>query len=97
MNILEIAHENDIDLEGACEAQLACSTCHVVFEDEDLFDRLEEPDIREEDLLDLAYGLTPTSRLGCQVVVDESFDGTTIQLPKATRNFYVDGFQPKPH
>lgn len=58
---------------------------------------MEEPDIREEDLLDMAYGLTPTSRLGCQVIVDDTFEGTVITLPKATRNFYVDGFVPKPH
>ena len=97
MNVLEIAHQNEIDLEGACEAQLACSTCHVIFEDEDLFENFGEIEIQEEDLLDMAYGLSPTSRLGCQVIVDKSFYGTKILLPKATRNFYVDGFKPKPH
>lgn len=75
---------------------LACSTCHVILED-DIFDNLEPAEDEEEDMLDLAFGLTPTSRLGCQVIVDESFANTKIVLPKATRNFYVDGHVPKPH
>ena len=62
--LLEVAHNNGIDLEGACESSLACSTCHVILED-GTYDRLEEPCEEEEDLLDLAYGLTHTSRLGC--------------------------------
>ena len=95
-NILEIAHENEIDLEGACDAQLACSTCHVILE-ERIFKDLPEADIREEDLLDLAPGLTATSRLGCQIIVTEKFEGAKVRLPSITRNFYVDGFVPKPH
>ena len=63
-HILNVAHLNDIEIEGACDAQLACSTCHVILEEE-VYEKLEEPDIWEEDLLDMAYGLTPTSRLGC--------------------------------
>ena len=62
--LLEVAHNNGIDLEGACESSLACSTCHVILDDE-IYDSLEEPCEEEEDLLDLAYGLTHTSRLGC--------------------------------
>ena len=96
ISILDIAHENGIDLEGACESSLACSTCHVILEDE-IFMGLPEAEIEEEDLLDLAFGLTATSRLGCQCKIDESFEGTEVTLPKATRNFYVDGFKPKPH
>lgn len=95
-HILSIAHANEIDLEGACEASLACSTCHVILPDE-LFDQLEEAGEEEEDMLDLAFGLSETSRLGCQVYIDERFEGTTIQLPEATRNMAVDGFKPKPH
>ena len=95
-NILEIAHANDIDLEGACEASCACSTCHVIF-DPELYDKLPEASVSEEDMLDMAYGLTETSRLGCQVKVTKEFEGTKIKLPKATRNFYVDGHKPKPH
>ena len=58
-NILVVAHKNDVDLEGACECSIACSTCHVVLDDE-VFDELPEPSEEEEDMLDLAYGLTPT-------------------------------------
>lgn len=96
MSILEVAHANDIDLEGACESSMACSTCHVILEDP-VFDELEEACEDEEDMLDMAFGLTDTSRLGCQVIVDEGFEGTTVTLPQATRNFYVDGHVPKPH
>ena len=95
-NLLEIAHQNEIELEGACEASLACSTCHVILP-ESIFKKLPEPEPEEEDLLDLAYGLTDTSRLGCQVKVTEQFEGIEVKLPKATRNFYVDGHKPKPH
>ncbi|CAI5739824.1 unnamed protein product [Hyaloperonospora brassicae] len=96
MSLLEVAHANDIDLEGACEASMACSTCHVILE-EPVYERLDEACEDEEDMLDMAFGLTDTSRLGCQVLVDEEFDGTTVTLPRATRNFYVDGHVPKPH
>ena len=61
---MEIAHANKIEIEGACEASLACSTCHVILE-EKIFSNLKAPNVEEEDLLDLAYGVTPTSRLGC--------------------------------
>ena len=94
--VLDVAHEREIDIEGACDSQLACSTCHVILEDK-LYDQLPPPEIREEDLLDMAFGLTPTSRLCCQVKIDERLEGAKITLPQATRNFYVDGFKPKPH
>ncbi|CAI5744933.1 unnamed protein product [Peronospora destructor] len=96
MSLLEVAHANDVDLEGACESSMACSTCHVILEDP-VFEKLEDACEDEEDMLDMAFGLTDTSRLGCQVIVDESFEGMTVTLPKATRNFYVDGHVPKPH
>ena len=96
MTLLEVAHKNKIDLEGACEGSVACSTCHVVLED-DIFDELPEATEDEDDMLDMAFGLTPTSRLGCQVIVTEDMDGTAITLPEATRNFYVDGHVPTPH
>ncbi|KAJ1646735.1 mitochondrial matrix iron-sulfur protein, partial [Dispira simplex] len=95
-SLLEIAHANNIDLEGACEASLACSTCHVIL-DEDVYDRLEEPSDEENDMLDLAFGLTETSRLGCQVRMSKDLNGMTVYLPAATRNMAVDGFKPKPH
>ena len=62
----DIAHEYDIDLEGACEGSIACSTCHVILSPEH-YDLLPEPSDDENDMLDMAFGLTDTSRLGCQV------------------------------
>ena len=97
-NLLETAHANDVELEGACEGSLACSTCHVVFESEDVFASLPEACDDENDMLDLAYGLTDRSRLGCQVTLERgALDGCVVTLPRATRNFAVDGFKPKPH
>lgn len=88
LSVLEIAHKNDISLEGACEGSLACSTCHVVVS-EDYFDILDEPSEDEEDMLDLAFGLTHTSRLGCQIIMTDELDGLTVKLPEATRNMMV--------
>ncbi|KAG6819627.1 hypothetical protein H0H93_010047 [Arthromyces matolae] len=89
-DLLSIAHEYDIDLEGACEGSVACSTCHVILTPE-YYDRLPEPDDEENDMLDMAFGLTDTSRLGCQVVLKPELDGMTATLPAATRNMFVDG------
>ncbi|WP_439817522.1 ferredoxin family 2Fe-2S iron-sulfur cluster binding protein [Zavarzinia sp. CC-PAN008] len=89
LSVLEIAHRNGIDLEGACEGSLACSTCHVVV-DPAFFDKLEEPKEEEEDMLDLAFGLTHTSRLGCQILMTDELDGLVVRLPVATRNMMVD-------
>ncbi|CAM6104495.1 unnamed protein product [Calypogeia fissa] len=97
MSMLEAAHENDIELEGACEGSLACSTCHVIVMDEDMYNKLPEPSDEENDMLDLAFGLTETSRLGCQVIAKPELDGLHLALPAATRNFAVDGHVPKPH
>ena len=87
--VLEAAHNNNIDLEGACEGSLACSTCHVIVEDEGYFNKLEEPSEDEEDMLDLAFGLTATSRLGCQIVMTKELDGLTLVVPGQTRNVSV--------
>ena len=87
-SVLEIAHDNNIDLEGACEGALACSTCHVIV-DADFFDRLPEPSEEEDDMLDLAFGLTHLSRLGCQLIITEELDGLVVRLPAATRNMMV--------
>jgi 2Fe-2S ferredoxin len=89
LSVLEIAHRNGIDLEGACEGSLACSTCHVIVDPED-YERLNEATEDEEDMLDLAFGLTHTSRLGCQIIITEELDGLTVTLPSATRNMMVD-------
>lgn len=97
MSMLEAAHENDIELEGACEGSLACSTCHVIVMDMEYYNKLEDPTDEENDMLDLAFGLTETSRLGCQVIAKPELDGLRLALPSATRNFAVDGYVPKPH
>lgn len=89
LSVLEIAHRNHVDLEGACEGSLACSTCHVIV-DSEWYDLLPEASEDEEDMLDLAFGLTHTSRLGCQIIITEELDGLTVQLPAATRNMMVD-------
>lgn len=79
-SLLDVAQEHGIDIEGACEGECACSTCHVILA-QDLFDQLPEMSEAEEDMLDLAAGLTDTSRLACQVNVTEEFEGIRIQLP----------------
>ena len=88
ISLLEVAHKNNVPLEGACEGSLACSTCHVIV-DETFFDGLAEPTEDEEDMLDLAFGLTHTSRLGCQIMVTDALDGLKVTLPAATRNMSV--------
>jgi len=88
LSVLEVAHRNDIDIEGACEGSLACSTCHVVV-DPDWYDLLKEATEDEEDMLDLAFNLTNTSRLGCQIIITEELDGLTVRLPAATRNLLL--------
>lgn len=86
--------ESHGDTAGACECSLACSTCHVVVEDEEVYDSLPEPSEEEEDMLDLAFGLTETSRLGCQVVLTPEIDGIVVRLPAATRNMYAGTLLP---
>jgi 2Fe-2S ferredoxin len=85
LSVLEIAHANDIEIEGACEGSLACSTCHVIVAPED-YERLSDATEDEEDMLDLAFGLTATSRLGCQILMSEELDGLTVTLPAETYN-----------
>lgn len=89
LSVLEIAHRNNLDLEGACEGSLACSTCHVIV-DQEWYDLLKEPTEDEEDMLDLAFGLTHTSRLGCQIIMTEELDGLTVRLPTGTRNMMLE-------
>jgi 2Fe-2S ferredoxin len=89
LSVLEIAHRNNIDLEGACEGSLACSTCHVIV-DPEWYEILPNASEDEEDMLDLAFGLTQTSRLGCQLIITEELDGLTVSLPAGTRNMMAD-------
>lgn len=89
--ILDIAQGNNIDMEGACGGSCACSTCHVIV-DPDYIDALPEPTDDENDMLDLAYGLTETSRLGCQIKMSKDIDGIRVALPAMTRNVSNNDF-----
>eukprot|EP00163_Fabomonas_tropica_P028230 TRINITY_DN5708_c0_g3_i2.p1 TRINITY_DN5708_c0_g3~~TRINITY_DN5708_c0_g3_i2.p1 ORF type:complete len:148 (+),score=20.23 TRINITY_DN5708_c0_g3_i2:684-1127(+) len=95
-NLMTIAHRNGIEMEGACEGSCACSTCHVIVS-RDYYDKLPEATEEEDDMLDLAFGLTDTSRLGCQITLAPELDGIVVALPPATRNMAVDGHVAKPH
>ena len=88
LSVLEIAHKNGIDLEGACEGSLACSTCHVIVANE-FYDGIPEATENEEDMLDLAFGLTHTSRLGCQIEMTEELDDLVVSLPAGSNNMMV--------
>jgi 2Fe-2S ferredoxin len=78
-SVMDVAREHDL-VEGACEGSLACATCHVIVADEHV-ERLASATAEEEDMLDLAVGVRPTSRLGCQIVLTEELDGLTVRLP----------------
>jgi len=87
-NLLDVAINNDIDIDGfgACEGTLACSTCHVIFTEED-FSKIDEEATDEElDMLDLAFGLTDTSRLGCQVCMSKALDGVVVKVPEGVND-----------
>lgn len=89
ISVLEAAHKYSVPLEGACEGSLACSTCHVIV-DPAWYGKLAVAKEDEEDMLDLAFGLTHTSRLGCQIMMSDALDGIKVTLPAATRNISVD-------
>jgi ferredoxin, 2Fe-2S len=83
LSVMEIARIHDLGIEGACEGSIACATCHVIV-DVAYADRLKDPSAEEEDMLDLAVGVQPTSRLCCQIVLTEELDGLTVHLPAAS-------------
>lgn len=78
-SLLKVAQENGVDLEGACEASLACATCHVVVAPE-WYDKLSPPIQDELDMLDLATGRARTSRLSCQIKLTEKLNGLVVRL-----------------
>ena len=78
--LLDAAQADGQPLEGTCEGQLACATCHVIVDPDD-FARLPPASEDEEDMLDLAPGATRTSRLACQIRLDEALEGLTVQIP----------------
>jgi ferredoxin-2, mitochondrial len=79
-NLLSLAQALDMPLEGTCEGQMACSTCHVLI-GAAWFDLLPPASEDEEDMLDLAAGVSATSRLSCQIELTEALDGMEIQMP----------------
>ena len=79
-NLLRVAQAAGLPLEGTCEGQMACSTCHVVVAPE-WFDRLDAASEEEEDMLDLAAGVARTSRLSCQIDLSEDLDGLSVTIP----------------
>ncbi len=83
--LLAVAQDAGLPLEGTCEGQMACSTCHVVV-DRDWFAALPDASEDEEDMLDLAYGVRPTSRLACQIVLEDELDGLTVAIPAEARD-----------
>ncbi|MDH2134092.1 2Fe-2S iron-sulfur cluster-binding protein [Sphingobium yanoikuyae] len=78
--LLEVAQAAGQPLEGTCEGQMACSTCHVIVDAAD-FDRLPRASEDEEDMLDLAAAATRTSRLACQIILSEQLDALTVRIP----------------
>lgn len=85
MTLLEVAQNDGQPLEGTCEGQMACSTCHVIVEPE-WFDRLPKAREEEEDMLDLAACATRYSRLSCQIILEPGLDGITVRIPPESRN-----------
>ncbi|MBX9884892.1 MAG: 2Fe-2S iron-sulfur cluster binding domain-containing protein [Novosphingobium sp.] len=83
--LLEVGQNAGMPLEGTCEGQMACSTCHVIVAAA-WFDRLKPASEDEEDMLDLAAGVTRTSRLSCQIVLTEALDGLEVRVPEEARD-----------
>ncbi|XP_006833872.1 PREDICTED: adrenodoxin, mitochondrial [Chrysochloris asiatica] len=83
-SLLDVVVENNLDIDGfgACEGTLACSTCHLIFEDH-IYEKLDTVTDEENDMLDLAYGLTDRSRLGCQICLTKSMENMTVRVPDA--------------
>ncbi|KAK3925771.1 Adrenodoxin-like protein 2, mitochondrial [Frankliniella fusca] len=82
-SLLDVVVNNNIDLDGfgACEGTLTCSTCHLIFKQKDFDELPEKPTDEELDMLDLAYELTETSRLGCQINLTKKLNGLEVRVP----------------
>ncbi len=79
--LMEAGRDSNMGIEGTCGGSLSCATCHVIFSEAD-FKRVGVPSEDEMDMLDLAFGVTPTSRLGCQIAVTDALDGLTVTVPE---------------
>jgi 2Fe-2S ferredoxin len=80
LSVMEVGRAHDLGLEGTCDGALACATCHVIVATE-FAGLLKEASAEEEDMLDLAVGVQPTSRLGCQIRLSAALDGLTVRVP----------------
>lgn len=80
-SLMEAARDNGLPVEGTCGGNMACCTCHMIV-DRQYFNALPRPSAEERGMLDLAVGLRPTSRLGCQIRITESIDGIVLTLPE---------------
>ena len=78
--LMEAGRDNNMGIEGTCGGSLSCATCHVIFREED-YAKVGAPSDDEMDMLDLAFGVTPTSRLGCQIRMSDALDGLAVQVP----------------
>lgn len=87
--------ELTIPYSGACGGSCACSTCHIIIDSDEMYEKMEEPSDDENDMLDLAFGLTETSRLGCQIKMSKALDGLVVNLPSMTRNLQASDFAKK--
>ena len=86
VSLLDVAQAAGQPLEGACEGQMACSTCHVIVDPKD-FERLPHASEEEDDLLDLAWGVARTSRLACQITLSDELDILTVKMPGGFHNW----------
>nr|WP_283938417.1 2Fe-2S iron-sulfur cluster-binding protein [Sphingomonas alba] len=84
--LLDVAQQAGQPLEGACEGQMACSTCHIIVDPKD-FERLPPASEEEDDLLDLAWGVMRTSRLACQITLTDELDVLTVKMPGGFHNW----------
>jgi ferredoxin len=84
-SLLDVGQAAGMPLEGTCEGQMACSTCHVIVA-RDWFAKLPRASEDEEDMLDLAAGVRPTSRLSCQIVLGPELDGIEVAIPGESRD-----------
>tara|TARA_B100000242_G_C42726118_1_gene339022 strand:+ start:71 stop:382 length:312 start_codon:yes stop_codon:yes gene_type:complete len=80
LTLMEIARDNNLGIEGTCGGSISCCTCHIVI-DKDWFEKVGPPNPDEEDMLDLAVDLEPTSRLGCQIEVNKKLEGLIVKIP----------------
>ena len=80
LTLMEVARDNDLGIEGTCGGSISCCTCHVII-DAEWYKKVGPPNPDEEDMLDLAVDLQPTSRLGCQIEVNENLDGLVVTIP----------------